>query len=198
MKRDTREFQNVIPIRPGKNRFHRVRIIVNPNDSRSVEVVESLLSKCELARCESSTEEGVSTWSLIVTEDLLDEALDGIAVTVPVDYELFQTDEGQLFLVTSKEWRPLGGVAEDTATCWEGDDLEDFESEVTQELKNLIQAEMEDLPWPGDDSGDEVFAKIEDRVLAEMDVFTWSEEDVSEAVQTAFREIAKVWESSEE
>ena len=190
--------QKVIPIRAGQDRYHRVRVTANPNDSRTVDVVESLLSKCELARCESSTEESASTWSLVVRKELLDEALDGIAITIPIDYELFRDEEGRQYLVTSKEWFRLGGIAEDTATCWEDDDLEDFETEVSQILKNLFQNEIGKLPWPGDGAGDEIFGKIEDQVMLEMDVFTWTEEDVHESVQAAYKEAKETINSAEE
>lgn len=198
MKNDTNESNEPISIHPQQTRFYHVRITADPTNPRSVDVVEELLTKCVLSRCTSSSEDGTSVWDIIVHEELLDEALDGIAVTVPVDYELFKDEEGHLCLVTSKEWYRLGGIAEDTATCWEGDDLDDFEGEVTQDLRNLIQAELEEIPWPGDDIGDEIFGRTEERVIAEMDVYAWSEEDVYDSVQAAYKEATKSNESLEE
>jgi hypothetical protein len=51
---------------------------------------------------------------------------------------------------------------------------------------------MQNLSWPGDKAGDEIFGRIEDKVNDEMDVFTWTEDDIHEAVQEAFKSEIKL------
>jgi hypothetical protein len=177
---------SVVPLRPSEQKYHRVRIMADPKHPKTVEVVEDLLSRCELSRCECTTDEGVSTWSLIVPEDFLDLALECLAVTVPVDREFFESGEGKIFYVTREEWFRLGGAAEDTARCWGGDSIDGFQTEVNQQLRAMIQMSLQDLPWPGDGTGDEIFGRIENKVTDEMDVLTWGEDEIREAVRKAY------------
>jgi len=130
----------VVLLRPRDGQLYRIRITVDPNDFQSLALAESLLAKCELSRCDHASEDGVTTWSIIGTEDLVDQALDGVAVTVPIETEFFETDEGCFYLVTNTEWFILQGIAEEVARCWCGESLENFEYEIHQDVLGRMGA----------------------------------------------------------
>lgn len=183
--------QDVVPIRPNQNKFHRVRITADPANLKTVEIVETLLMKCDLSRCECTGRDGSSTWIVIVPEDLLDTALEGIAVTIPIEGELFESGEGHMYWVTSDEWFRLGGIAEDEARCWEGDEQEDFESAITEEIQTMVDSEIDRLPWPSADFRTSHSEQVREEAIEELDVFTCSEDDIQEAVQSAVDQITE-------
>jgi len=191
MNREPEISQDVVPIRPNQNKFHRVRITADPANFRTVEIVETLLMKCDISRCDCTGRDGSSTWIVIVPEDLLDTALEGIAVTVPIEGELFESGEGHMYWVTSEEWFRLGGIAEDEARCWEGNGSEDFESAVTEEINSMINSEIERLPWPDAAFRTSHSEQVREDAIEELDVFTCSEDDIQEAVQSAFDKITE-------
>lgn len=198
MNRETELSQDVVPMLPNQNKFHRVRITADPANLKTVEIVETLLAKCDLSRCECSGHDGSSTWIVIVPEELLDTALEGIAVTIPIEGELFQSGEGHMYWVTSEEWFRLGGIAEDEARCWEGNGSEDFESAITEEIKTMINSEIDRLPWPDVAFRTSHSEQVREEAMEELDIFTASEEHIQEAIQTAFNHLTDETESKEE
>ncbi|MCA9450081.1 MAG: hypothetical protein KC931_23365 [Candidatus Omnitrophica bacterium] len=186
MTKEPESSQDVVPIRPNRNQLHRVRITADPGNPKTVEIVEELLTKCDLSRCECTDRDGSSTWTVIVPEESLDIALEGIAVTVPIEGELFESGEGHMYWATGEEWFRLGGIAEDEARCWEEDNQEDFESAVTEEINSMIDSEIDRLPWPSVDFRTSHSEQVREEAFEELDVFTYSEDDIQEAVQSAF------------
>jgi len=178
-------------------RFCRVRITANPADPATVELVEDLLTKCEVHRCESSTEEGFSVWSLILDEEYIDDALRGIAVVVAPDYEFFQNNEGKLFVVMESHVYELAGYAEETALCWEGEELIEFDFQVSRIIGDRMAIEIQELIDENPDEDAELLADVQDRAWAKVNIYRWDEEDVGDAVREAFQELIDEQDSKE-
>lgn len=186
MNKKPEQTNDVVAIEPNKETLFRVRVTADPANPRTVEIVESLLTACDLSRCECTGRDGSSTWTIVVPERLLDTALDGISVTVPIESELFQSGECHMYWVTGDDWHRLGGIAEDEARCWGGDDSEDFESAIAEEVSAMIDAEIDRLPWPSPDTRTTFSERVRAEAMEELEVFTCSEEDILVAVKTAF------------
>lgn len=186
MNKTPEQTNDVVAIGPNKETLFRIRVTADPAHPRTIEIVESLLTACDLSRCECTGRDGSSTWTIVVAESLLDTALEGIAVTVPIEGELFQSGECHMYWVTSETWHRLGGIAEDVARCWDGDDSEDFESAIGEEIRALVDAEIDRLPWPSTDVRTNYSDRVREEVMGELDVLTCSEDDIQESVQSAF------------
>lgn len=184
-----KENEDVTPLHPSGDKNYGVRVTAHPDDPRSIEIVENLLSRCELSLCESSTEVGVSIWLIIVPEDLVDEALRGIAVVVPVDYEFFKTMEGKIFVVTATEVYQLSGYGEETALCWEGEDLIEFDFAVSRIIGDQMSIELQELIDENPKEDEDLLAEVQDRAWAKANIYRWGEEDVREAVRESFQEL---------
>jgi len=48
---------------------------------------------------------------------------------------------------------------------------------------------MENLPWPGDSTGDDILGRVEDTVLEEVDFLAVSEEEIQDAVWETYRKL---------
>jgi hypothetical protein len=103
-----------------------------------------------------------------------------------------------MYWVTGEEWFRLGGVAEDEARCWESDGSEDFEAAVTEEIKTMVDSEIDRLPWPSVDFRTSHSEQVREEAIEELDVFTCSEDDIQEAVRTAFDQLVEERDSKEE
>lgn len=198
MNKKPEQTNDVVAIEPNKETLFRVRVTADPSNPKTVEIVESLLTACDLSRCECTGGDGSSTWTIVVPERLLDTALEGIAVTVSIEGELFESGECHMYWVTGEEWFRLGGVAEDVARCRDGDDSEDFESAIGEEIRALVDAEIDRLPWPSTDVRTTYSDRVREEAMEELDVFTCSEDEIQEAVQSAFDQMMDETESKEE
>lgn len=145
--------------------------------------MEELLTKSELCHCASSSEDGTSVWDIIVPEEFLDIALEGIAVTIAVDFELFQNEDGRYYYVTEEESYQLMGYAEEVAQGWDKPTFDGFEGAVTREIQTKIEFEMILLPWPDGSAGDEEFAEVEEAVSSQLVLLQWGEEDVAASIR---------------
>lgn len=175
--------------RSSGKKFYRVRITANPADPETVNITEGLLSKAEVFRCESSTEEGVSVWSLILDEEYIDDALRGIAVVESPDYAIFADNEGKMFMVADQEVCQLAGYAEETAMCREGEDLIQFDFEVSRVIGCQMSIELQALIAEHPDEDEILLAEVHDRAWSKADIYRWDEEDVRDAVREAFKEL---------
>jgi hypothetical protein len=178
----------VIPLKGKCDPLYRIRVTVDRRNSEQVSHVERLLDQCELTRRELSTEGGITTWLMIGRRELVDEALSGIAVAEPAGYELFETDEKAFFWISETDWVALRGIADELAQTWSEPSAEDFEGELTQEIRGRIESEIEKLPWPGDQTGDRILGSVEDTVLESIDYFTVTEEELAEEIQDTFNQ----------
>lgn len=179
------------------NRFHRVRITANPADPDTVDLIEHLLTKCAVFRCESSTEGGVSVWSLILDEEYIDDALRGIAVVVAPDYEFFQDNEGKIHVVMESDVYQLSGYAEETALCWEGEELIEFDFQVSRIIGDQMAIQIQELIDENPEEDEDLLARVQDRAWSKVNIYRWGEEDVRDAVKESLQELVVERDSEE-